>query len=38
MYRIYRKILNSDQGLFQILVKNDVFSGRHFRAHFRKPP
>ena len=32
MYRIYRKILNSDEGDFEILVK------RNFRAHFREPP
>ena len=25
MYRIYRKILNSDQGDFQILVKSGMF-------------
>ena len=37
MYRIYRKILNSDQGDFQILVKSGGFR-RNFKAHFRKPP
>ena len=25
MYRIYRKILNSDEGDFEILVKNGMF-------------
>ena len=37
MYRIYRKILNSDQGDFQILVKSGGFR-RNFKAHFREPP
>ena len=33
-YRIYRKILNSHEGDFKILVKS-VYFRRNFRAHFR---
>ena len=35
MYRIYRKILNSDEGDFEILVKVVCFR-RNFRVHFRE--
>ena len=37
MYRIYKKILNSGEGDFEILVKVVCFK-RNFRAHFREPP
>ena len=37
MYRIYRKILNSDERDFQILVKVVCFR-RNFMAHFRESP
>ena len=37
MYRTYRKILNADEGDFQILVKCGIFY-KKFRAHFREPP
>ena len=37
MYRIYRKILNSDEGDFEILVKSGMFY-KNFRAQFRESP
>ena len=37
MYRIYRKILNSDEGDFEMLVKSVCFR-RNLRVHFREPP
>ena len=38
MCRIYKKILNSDEGDFEILVKLVVCFRRNLRAHFREPP
>ena len=35
MYRVYRKILNSEEGDFG---KKNVFFRRNFKAHFRNPP
>ena len=37
MYRIYKKIMNSFQGDFLILLKVVCFS-RNLRAHFRESP
>ena len=37
MYRIYRKIVNSFQGDFLILLKVVSFR-RNLRAHFRESP